>query len=110
MKLLVLFALVIVLAGCDSERQAAEKNAEAWEKSRASMELSNLELDASTFKLTAQLVQLHFGREAADLWVKCKTVPPKAPAHQKACKAIEDKFDKWNKAERAKDASAAAKW
>lgn len=74
------------------------------------MRLETAELDASTFKLTAQLVQMHFGREAADLWVKCKATPPKAPANQKACKAIQDRFDKWSKAEHAKDAAAAAKW
>lgn len=104
---LLVIALTLILAGCDRQRRIDEAQA-AVARDSAEMRVKNEDIERRTELLKAQTVESLYGYEAGQMWLKCIT-PPKAPANQKACKALHDKYEKWSKAENAKT-QAEAKW
>jgi hypothetical protein len=107
-KLFLFGMILIVMVGCDTEQKRQADQA-AWDDlhAKAKREIARIDLETDSYK--EQLVELKWGSEAGRLWAKCR-IPPKDTAHQRACNALHDRYDKYRKAEDAKTQAEAAKW
>jgi len=93
----------------NENRNSAERITEAYEQSNSEMETDIDEKHAELDSLTKKWVAMVFGDDSARLWEKCQT-PPKDPAHIKACKALNERITRYEKAQADKQDREAAKW